>query len=197
MSNPDSGSLLDVAARMFAALGYDGTTMTMIADGAGVDVESLRERTGGKTELYRSVMRRSYEAQHRLISDTLEGLPPGADGISALLDASFDHAVAHPEHLLMWMHRWLGDAADVPQIEEMFSDPLVDLVDPTMQEVVPGDVDLSYLMFTMAWCLAGFLAAGSRMSFGAQPSEVPIDARRREDFRAYLHTLVRRMTAPE
>ena len=50
------GSLLAAAKRLFAAQGYDGTSVKQIADLAGVNVSLVSYHFGGKENLYRAIL---------------------------------------------------------------------------------------------------------------------------------------------
>ncbi|MEV4186774.1 helix-turn-helix domain-containing protein, partial [Streptosporangium canum] len=59
MTSADGGQrelILRVATRLFAALGYDATSVSQIAEAAGLDVATLTQQAGGKRELYLAVM---------------------------------------------------------------------------------------------------------------------------------------------
>lgn len=205
MGDTETRRLVEVATRLFAELGFDGTSTRLIAEAAGIDVDELVERVGDKAELYRTVMAHAYEAEHAALRSALADFTPTLQGLFDLADAYLDFYVANPEILSLWMHRWLGDAVDVERLEEDYSWPLSAMVVDVVRDLVPPDVDADYVIWTIVWSVYGFLSGGVRPT--ATPPPAPSArgvgrGRGRPDpaelgrFRAHLRTLIRRMTAP-
>ena len=114
MEGSEEDRFIEVATRLFAELGFDGTPLRLIADAAGVDVETLVEQAGDKSRLYRKVMLRAHELERVALTEAAASFAPTRQGVIALVDAYLDFHVAHPQLLALWMHRWIGDAADMP-----------------------------------------------------------------------------------
>ncbi|MFG1942194.1 TetR/AcrR family transcriptional regulator [Nonomuraea sp. NPDC048826] len=194
----ETDRLVGVATRLFAELGYDWTSMRMIAEAAGVEVEQLTRLVGDKTELYQEVMVRAINAERTAMEPALRSATPGVQGAIDLVDAYLDFNVAHPEYLALWLHRWTGDAADTPDLEDLYSRPLASEVAEFVRDIMPGDVNCHHLVWSIVWCVYGFLSGGMRhvspdwpQRRGEEPDPEVLEA-----FRAYLHTLIRRMTMP-
>ncbi|MFI6522795.1 TetR/AcrR family transcriptional regulator [Spirillospora sp. NPDC050679] len=192
----DSDRIVEVATRLFAALGFDGTSLQLIADSAGTDVASVRQAVGGMTDLYRAVMQRAYAAEQAALEEALVTFTPTRQSVNRLLDDYLDFYVAHPELLGLWLHRRTGDAADVSELEDVYvRSRLTGLVD-VFQEFAPRDVNLELAIWTVPWVISGFLGHGvvhsdpqrSTRQFG---EAVPYDDL--ESFRGYLHTLMARL----
>ncbi|RSN62054.1 TetR/AcrR family transcriptional regulator [Actinomadura sp. WAC 06369] len=190
--------------RLFAELGYDGTSLQLVADAAGVGLADVREAVGdGKAELYRAVMRHADEAERRALAPALDSLTPDLDAYFRVIDAYLDFYVERTDILALWMHRWMGDAADVPGLEAQYSaSPTRDFLD-RVQPLIPPDVEPEHLAWTTVWCVFGFLSGGIVYSDGRpMPEQLrgqglgPRDPEAVERFRAYLHVLMRRLLAP-
>ncbi|MGI5269424.1 TetR/AcrR family transcriptional regulator [Nonomuraea sp. CA-218870] len=194
----ETDRLIGVATRLYAELGYDWTSMRMIADAAGVDVERLTRLVGEKPELYQEVMVRAVQAEREVMDQALRSAAPGLQGALDLVDAYLDFNVAHPEYLALWLHRWTGDATDTPDMEDLYSQPLATEVVAAVRGLLPADVNGHHLVWTIVWCVYGFLSGGMRRVSPDWPQKQgePAGPDEVEDFRAYLHTLVRRMTVP-
>jgi len=196
--------LVEVATRIFAELGFDGTSTRLIAEAAGIEVDELVERVGDKTELYRTVMAHAHEAEHAAMRSAIADFTPTLQGLLDLADAYLDFYVDHPEILSLWMHRWLGDAIDVERLEEEYARPLYVMVTDLVRDLIPPDVDADHMVWTVVWSVYGFLTGGMQYSRGQPSATAASDRghRRRPEpaelarFRAHLHTLIRRMTAP-
>ncbi|MFV2171683.1 TetR/AcrR family transcriptional regulator [Actinomadura sp. LOL_016] len=203
MGRPES-ALLDTAMRLFAELGYDGTSLQLVADAAGIDVADVRELVGdGKAELYRAVMKHADDAEQRALAPALADLTLDLAGYLRVTDAYLDFYVERTDVLALWLHRWMGDAADVPGLEEHYTEPPALLYTERVRPMVPPDVDPDHLVWTVVWCVFGFLSGGLVYSDGTIGPERlrgqglrPRDPAAVERFRAHLHTLVTRMLMP-
>ena len=196
--------LVEVATRLFAELGFDGTSTRLIAEAAGIDVDELVERVGEKTDLYRTVMAHAAELEHAALRSAMADFPPTVQGLLDLADAYLDFYVEHPEILSLWMHRWLGDAIDVERLEEEYARPLSVMITDLVRDLLPPDVDADHMIWTIVWSVYGFLTGGLQYSrddpaatgTGGRGHRRRIDPAELARFRAHLHTLIRRMTAP-
>ncbi|GAA2729470.1 TetR/AcrR family transcriptional regulator [Actinocorallia aurantiaca] len=195
MEGVEEDRFLEVATRLFAELGFDGTPMQLIADAAGVDVETLVEQTGDKSRLYRKVMLRTHALERAALTEAAASFTPTRQGVIALVDAYLDFHVAHPQVLALWMHRWIGDAADIPGPEGQVR-TLSTLMAATAQGVAAPGVDPEYLVWTIVWCVFGYLSGGIQhpgpSSYHARGE--PLSPQALAGFRAYLHVLITRMT---
>jgi AcrR family transcriptional regulator len=162
MTSSDSGRerIVDAATRLFAALGYDGTSTRMIAEAAGLNVATVAYHVGGKRDLYLAVMERAHEVERAALTRALDEITPDAEGILTLLDHYVDFCLSRPEIPALWMHRWLSDAADVAHLEEQYVRPLMVMVADAARKIVPDDVDVEYVVWTVVWCTHGFGAGG-------------------------------------
>lgn len=194
----ETDRLIGVATRMFAELGYDWTSMRLIADAAGVDVERLTETVGDKPELYRQVIVRAHEAERDAMQAVRDSVRADVDRALDLADAYLDFYVAHPDYLALWLQRWTGDAADTPDLQDLYTRPLFSEIQRCVQQLTPPDVDSTYLIWTVVWCVYGFLSGSAQRlaSDEDRPRHEPPTSEEVESFRAYLHALIRHMTTP-
>lgn len=198
--------IIEIATRLFAELGFDGTSTDMIATATGLDTAALVERTGGKQELYLTVIDRISRAEWAALESALASFTPTTQGLIELTDAYLDFHAANPQVLWVWEHRWMGDAAGTAPMEETHRRPMLTMVADAIRDAVPADVDTDSLIWTIVWCIAGFLSSGILRSHpGArsrraafQPDRYGgVDPAELAAFRSYLHVLIRRMSAPE
>lgn len=180
--------ILDAATRLFAALGYDGTSTRMIAEAAGLNVATVAYHVGGKRDLYLAVMERAHQAERAVLEDAIEKIGTGPEGILQLVDRYIDFCVEHPEVPALWMHRWLSDAADVAHLEVQFVRPLLDLVAGAARKLVPDHVDVEYVVWTVVWCTHGFGSGGVMDADGRRHGLD--DPREVARFRAHIRRLV-------
>ncbi|WP_062358196.1 TetR/AcrR family transcriptional regulator [Herbidospora yilanensis] len=192
-------SLLQGATRLFAALGYDATTLKQIAEATGLD--PAKEGFGGsKRDLYLAVIERA----SRIETEALEGVVNdmmAADQMTAsaavheIVDRYIDFCVANPEFPALWIHRWLYDAADLTGLERQYSQPLITMTTSVLEQAaeagyIDDTADMEYCVWTLIWCVHGFVQGGvldeSGDRLGAENPEVL--AR----FRRHLHRLAAR-----
>lgn len=206
MTTSDSGSqgtrdqILDVATRLFSRLGYDGTTVQMIAGAAGLDVATVTERVGGKREIYLAVMERITEAERAYLREVAAECTPGLAGVIRLTDAYLDFCLDHPEVPAIWAHRWLLDAADITGLEERFSGVIQSMLLREVRKIIGGGevyegelpFDLEVTAWGSVWCIHGFVLSGFVDEQGRPRS--PQDPEALQRVRTYLHQLVERMT---
>ncbi|QFG24159.1 TetR/AcrR family transcriptional regulator [Actinomadura sp. WMMB 499] len=197
----DSGRerILDVATRLFAALGYDGTSTRLIAEAAGLNIATVAYHVGGKRDLYLAVMERAHQAERTALEDAVRdlraagtggdaGADAGAAAALGLVDRYVDFCAANPAVPALWMHRWLSDAADVAHLESLYVRPLMDLVVDAVRELAGDGVDVEYAVWTVIWATHGFARGGVLDADGRRRGMD--DPRELARFRAHLHRLV-------
>ncbi len=97
-------NILEVAAREFADKGLDGARIDEIAEKTASSKRMIYYYFGGKDELYRAVLERSYaEMRDREMAANFESLP-AAEAMRAHIEQSFDHHVGHPEFARLVMN---------------------------------------------------------------------------------------------
>ncbi|MEU9025645.1 TetR family transcriptional regulator [Actinomadura sp. LD22] len=191
--------LIETATRIFAELGYDGASLQMIAEAAGDDIHSVRQVAETKAELYRQVMQRAHTAEDEAMQDAVAHFTPDRQGIKLLADAFLDFFASHPQALALWQHGWMGDAADVTGVDVFYVQPRSTQIADKIRDRVPPDVDPDYLVWSVMWCVYGFLNTGAVHQHGELPHRhTPSSAPRRTDthsFQAFLHVMIDRMFA--
>ncbi|MDL4774345.1 MULTISPECIES: TetR/AcrR family transcriptional regulator [Thermomonosporaceae] len=190
----DEEQIVAIATRLFAELGYDSTDTGLIAEAAGIDGRTLAEATGGKRELYRTVMRQAFLAEEELLQRALAAYTPDVAGAHEVTEIYLDFYVANPQIVSLWMHRWMGDATDVADLEKEYVNPQADAIAAAIRDLTPPDVNVDFLVRTVIWCIFGFLSGGlpgrqGRAGQEPEPDEIA-------EFRVYLHVLIDRMFAP-
>jgi AcrR family transcriptional regulator len=158
----DSGRerILDVATRLFAAHGYDGTSTRLIAEEAGLNIATVAYHAGGKRDLYLAVMERAHRRERAALEAAVAEMTPDAAGVLGLVDRYVDFCAAHPEIAGLWIHRWLSDAADIAHLENLYVRPLMETVVDAVGKAVRDDVDVEYVAWTVIWSTHGFARGG-------------------------------------
>ncbi|WP_433253092.1 TetR/AcrR family transcriptional regulator [Streptosporangium sp. CA-135522] len=188
--------ILQVATRLFAALGYDGTSSGQIAEAAGLDAATLGHHVGGKRDLYLAVMERAHRTHAAVLETAVKDLmtaPPEQKIVAMhrLIDRYIDFCAENPEVPALWMHRWLSDASDITELESQYVQPLAQLViDAIAPVAIAEDVDLDYMINTVIWCIHGFVQSGVLDKVGKRHG--PDDPRALRRFRAHMHQMLHR-----
>ncbi|MEU8383416.1 TetR/AcrR family transcriptional regulator [Streptosporangium sp. NPDC048865] len=195
--------ILRVATGLFAALGYDSTSTSQIAEAAGLSVENVGEEFGSKRGLYLEIMENAYRVDRASLERALEGASTATPEQTALVihrivDHYLDLCLAHPEFPSLWMHRWLSDAGDITELERTYIQPLLTrifgmIVPATAAGHMDADADMRYAFWSVVWCVHGFCRTGVLDEEGnRQTVDDPAVVRR---FRVYLHQMVHRVAA--
>ncbi|MFI6600158.1 TetR/AcrR family transcriptional regulator [Nonomuraea sp. NPDC050536] len=181
--------IIRVATRLFAELGYDETELSLIAGAAGIPSSEIVAMFGGKQELYRAVMQQADDTERTALRAALADFASTPEAVKRLADAYLDFFADNPQILRLWMHRWIGDASDTPELEEGYTRPLVQDVVDAVSPLLPRGVDARFFIWTIVWCVYGFLTSGvldrPRSERHIRPADI-------QQFRAHLHWMLDR-----
>jgi AcrR family transcriptional regulator len=183
--------VIDVASRLFAGLGYDLTSLDLIADAVGVPPAEILTLTGGKRDLYLRVMQRVFEEKKARIEAAAAGDGSGRTALHRIADAYLDYYAEHPQFLALWTHRSASDASDITDVEDRYMRPLMRLAAHRIRDEVPEDISAHALLGVVLWCINGFLgtgilAPGHGMTRADDPATLGY-------FRAVMHTVIDRL----
>jgi AcrR family transcriptional regulator len=104
--------ILDVAENLFAAHGYEGASLRMIAEGAGIREPGLYNHFANKQALYEAVL-------YRALNPMAEALQAHIDGASRLRDYTdlpsimTDLLLDHPQMAALFQQALQGDSASL------------------------------------------------------------------------------------
>ncbi|TNY35501.1 TetR/AcrR family transcriptional regulator [Thermomonospora catenispora] len=178
------------ALRLFARLGYDGTTTEMIASAAGVDRGEVMA-AGGRTGVYRGLLERFSQEQCRMLERVAAQIAPDADWRRALIDRALDFYLQHLEELAVWQQRALSDAADMTDLEQLYQEPIRRKAAQLLGGDPTNDPAFQMLFSVFTWCLAGFATRGISQPDGSTLG--PGDPRAQAVFRGYMAELLERL----
>lgn len=179
--------IIQTATRLFAALGYDGTPIKVIAEASGFDVATITALVGDKQTLYRTVIHRVQAGQWAMFDAAIASFTPDRAGVHRMADSALDYCVAHPEIPALWMHRWQSDAADITELERVYFQPMLNRLRALLDGLAPADTDLELALLTVAWCIRCFCMAGVGNKRGER--EGPENPKMLKRFRRHLHWL--------
>ncbi|MCD0452154.1 TetR/AcrR family transcriptional regulator [Actinocorallia sp. API 0066] len=186
--------VVDVATRLFAGMGYDLTSMDLIADAVGVPTSTVMQLTGGKRALYVRVMDRIAELKFVKIEAAVAHGEGGGAAMHRIADAYLDFYAHNPDFMALWVHRWASDARDITEIEDRYMRPLLRFAAHRVGDAAPADLGPYALLGIVLWSINGFLgsgipARGGGMTYADDPDTLEL-------FRHILHTVIDRLLAP-
>jgi AcrR family transcriptional regulator len=184
--------LKEAATAEFAELGLDGTTMTRIAERAGINKERLYTYFGDKRALWELVLAEELE---RLASAVrLRGV--GLEDIGEFAGATFDYHAEHPElaRLLQWEGLSRAPAADADRRSAHYREKVDRFAAAQRDGILDDGVDAAHLVFALIalaawWQTVPQLANMITAADGDDPAE---RARRR----AFVVEAARRLSNP-
>jgi AcrR family transcriptional regulator len=200
MASPEDNErelILQVATGLFAALGYDGVSISQIGEAAGLNTATITPHFPTKRHLYLAVMERAQQVLTSVIDNRAGDLKAASPeerpaALHRFIDGYIDLCVEHPEVPALWMHRWLSDASDIEELESLSAQPLAQYaIDSITALAEPAHADALFTTYTMVWCIQGFSLSGVLDTTGQRRRPSNPDALRR--FRAHMHQLLERL----
>ncbi|MEU8310499.1 TetR/AcrR family transcriptional regulator [Actinomadura sp. NPDC048955] len=184
-----SEQVLTTAARLFSELGYDELTARNIADACNVDAAVVTDAYGGKSGVYLAVMERLTQERMDYLSPAVAAFTPDFEGLIRLIDRYLDYCLEHQELPSIWMHRWMSDATDFPDLEARYgTQPIIMLVD-LVAEAVADDVDPELFTWQVIWAVHSVVRGGIVGVDGVRRHLDDVNVRQR--FRRSLHQMAR------
>jgi AcrR family transcriptional regulator len=157
--NESHERIVQAATLLFAERGYHGVSARQIAEAVGLNIATVHYHTGGKRELYLSVIRRLYEQEQALVMSVLDAQPAETwtdparlwTVLTSLADALVDFLDQHPERARLYIHRWLEAADEMTPVEAELSlalhRPLLDVLRRAQEAgAIRSDVDLDLFL---------------------------------------------------
>lgn len=185
--------LQEAATAEFAERGPDGTTMTRIADLAGVNKERLYSYFGDKQALWETVL--TAELDRLAASVGLTGT--GLDDIGEFAGATFDFHAEHPRlaRLLQWEGLVGGRPAAAAERGAHYREKVERFAAAQRAGVLDPSLDAGHVVFTLIALAAWWQTVPqlAEMITGAPAGDADERARRR----AFVVELARRMAAPK
>lgn len=183
--------LKEAATAEFAERGRDGTTMTRIAERAGINKERLYSYYGDKDALWQVVLTDSLDR----LASAVELAGVGLDDIGDFAGATYDYHAAHPElgRLLQWEGLTRGPAADVARRTAHYRDKVERFAHAQSRGVLDPGLDPAHLVFTLIALAAWWQTVPqlAEMITGADGDDLGERARRR----AFVVDAARRLAA--
>ena len=203
-SNESHERIIQAATLLFAEHGYHGVSARQIADTVGLNVATVYYHTGGKRELYLSVIRRLYEQEQALVVSALDAQPAEAwadparlwTALTSLADALVDFLDQHPERARLYMHRWLEADDEMTPVEAGLSlalhAPLLEVLQSAQAAgAIRPEADIQLFLRSFTWLLFSYFVTGP-IDWRAWRGD-PHASESLAAFRAYLRDYLARM----
>ncbi|MFI5709617.1 TetR family transcriptional regulator [Kribbella sp. NPDC051620] len=139
--------LKDAATAEFAEYGREGTTMTRIAERAGINKERLYSYYGDKNALWEIVLTDELDRLASAVALTGAGL----DDVGEFAGATYDYHAAHPElgRLLQWEGLTRGPAADGERRSAHYREKVERFAQAQRDGVLDPELDPAHLVFAL------------------------------------------------
>jgi AcrR family transcriptional regulator len=110
-------NILEIAAREFADKGLSGARIDEIAEKTNSSKRMIYYYFGGKEELYRAVLERSYGQIRAREDDANFETLPADQALIAHIEHTFDYHVNHPEFVRLVMNENIHHGAHIGHVE--------------------------------------------------------------------------------
>jgi AcrR family transcriptional regulator len=184
--------LVEAATAEFAEHGRDGTTLTRIAERAGVNKERLYAYYGDKQALWDLVLTTELER----LATAVRAQGVGLDDIGAFAGATFDFHAANPHlaRLLQWEGLQGGTPAAAAKRRAHYRRKVADFANAQTEGVLDDALDPGHLVFAIIALAAWWQTVPqlAEMITGKTARDRAERARRR----AFVVEVTRRMAAP-
>lgn len=184
--------LREAAVTEFAAHGLDGTTMSAIAERAGVNKERLYSYFGDKRALWDTVLAEQLE----LLATGVRLTGATIDDIGEFAGATFDYHSEHPElsRLLQWEGLQPGPPAEEASRSEHYREKVERFAEAQRNGILDDGLSPAHLTFALIALAAWWQTVPqlARMITDADPDDTAERAKRR----AFVVDAARRLAAP-
>ncbi|OEJ69701.1 TetR/AcrR family transcriptional regulator [Magnetovibrio blakemorei] len=132
---PSTDDILDVAAAVFAEMGYAGARVDEIAKAANVNKATLYYRIGDKDALYEAILKRMFAAKVANMEHMLKTFDDAEDRVRAFAAVLVDDE--HPEHFSAIMLREIANGGrNLPDSILPFMSRLIGVLEQTLADGV-------------------------------------------------------------
>ncbi len=167
-------AILDAAESLFVAKGFEGVSMSEIAEQSGVAKSLIHHHFGTKEGLWAETKRRRFGEYHAAQMALYARGTVDADTIRASMHAYFAFLCQYPQYmrLMQWM-RLEGDRECVDMVDEMRRLGIERLAEAQKNGTVRDDVPAEHVLMVFLALCHGYFQEGQWVADGA---ERPLDA---------------------
>ena len=129
------------AATVISREGFAGTTMRMVAEEAGVSTGMLNHYFANRQDLLQQALVFVSERAQARMRTAMEGIPPGLERLSALLDSALDEGQETSETWRVWINAY-GEAVRLADLRHAIESRLTswyELIDKALEGLVPEE----------------------------------------------------------
>jgi AcrR family transcriptional regulator len=117
--------ILDAAEALFARQGFSGTSTRQIATKAGISIQTLQYHSGGKKNLYKTVLERTMvpvtdlvnRHVRKMVEQDLTDVRVLEESVARIVDELFDLLHTHPNYAPLFYRQWLVQDPDLRSVE--------------------------------------------------------------------------------
>jgi len=194
-----------VAAGLFARKGYHGTSSRDIAAAAGLNVSTVNYHVGGKEDLYREILRRTYVMEYEMFSAKLQSMDVMAvkdvnalkDLLKSMMSMFLQRILVEPDTYRLWAFHYLTETGELSEMEREFSLPIYQMILSFMQRarqsnLIRGDDEYLKMLITgISWLFNGYFN-GRKNNWG-NPNYNPFEPENVKQFESFFCLYIDRM----
>lgn len=165
------------ATSVISREGFAGTTMRMVADEAGVSTGMLNHYFANRQDLLKHALLHASEATQERVRRSIEGMPPGIERLTAMLDSTLADEEQATQSWRVWINAY-GEAVRLPDLRHAIESrlrPWYVLIDEALEGVAPPAPEGT---IPWSWRLDAVL---NGLAIQALTSEATLDSRQIRD----------------
>jgi len=167
-------AILDAAEDLFVAKGFEGVSMSEIAERSGVAKSLIHHHFGTKEGLWADVKRRRFGEYHARQMQLYARGRVDADTIRASMEAYFEFLCHYPQYtrLISWM-RLEGDRECVDMVDEARRLGIERLTEAQRDGIVRSDVPAEHVLMVFLALVHAYFMEGEFVGDGAERTIAP------------------------
>ena len=177
--------VLEAAETLFARYGYSGTSTRQIAAEAGISIQTLQYHSGGKKNLYKTILERTVipttdlidRYVRKMIEQDMSDENVLEESVARIIDELFDLLQSNPNYAPLFYRQWLVQDPDLRSVEWEKLIPIFrkwgEEAEAKLGEKPFGDINLFLFHMSMSWLCWGLFV---QPSFLTQYMEIDADS---------------------
>ncbi|MCG9873360.1 MAG: TetR/AcrR family transcriptional regulator [Leptospiraceae bacterium] len=164
--------IIEIATKLFADKGYQAVSTREIADSLGINISTFHYHTGGKSNLYKSVIESLYQGELHVLNrpvldfkqEDFQDKEKVSKTLLIALEGFLDLMLKDPHRSHLYVRRWLEWPDELMQQEVKVTlktfQPLKDFLEKSKLEGSIRNVDTSIFIRSFLWMTYGYFITG-------------------------------------
>jgi AcrR family transcriptional regulator len=169
---PMNEKIIEIATKLFAEKGYQTVSTREIADYLGINISTFHYHTGGKSNLYKSVIESLYQRELQVLNQPILDFEESnfsdkkkvQDTLLRALEGFLDLMLKDPHRAQLYVRRWLEWPDEfMPQevkVTLKTFQPLKEFLEKAKSKKSIRDTDSSIFIRSFLWMTYGYTITG-------------------------------------